>query len=78
MCAARERVHAAALSDLAALFSGRQQGYFTHIWGFKQQMRDEPPALRGFLPPLRCAAAARLSWKRQGGWPPHRRSPHTF
>ena len=57
MCAARERVHAAALSDLAALFSGGQQGYFTHIWGFKQQMRDEPLLYEDFC--RRCTARLR-------------------
>ena len=65
MCAARERVHAAALSDLAALFSGRQQGYFTHIWGFKQQMRDEPPLYEDFC--RRCAARLRRDFPEAAG-----------
>ena len=39
MCAEKKHAHATALSDLPALFGGAQNGYFTHIWGFKQQMR---------------------------------------
>lgn len=54
MCAAKQGVRAAALSDLEALFTGSQQGYFTHIWGFKQQMRDEPALYEDFC--RRCAA----------------------
>lgn len=57
MCAARKRIRAAALSDLEALFTGTQQGYFTHIWGFKQQMRDEPALYEDFC--RRCAARLR-------------------
>lgn len=60
MCAAEKQVHAAALSELAALFDGRQQGYFTHIWGFKQQMRDQPALYEDFC--LRCAARLRRSF----------------
>ena len=30
----KKHAHAAALSDLPALFGGAQNGYFTHIWGF--------------------------------------------
>lgn len=54
MCAAKQNVRAAALSDLPALFGGGQEGYFTHIWGFKQQMRDEPALYEDFC--RRCAA----------------------
>ena len=54
MCATRKGIRAAALSDLEALFTGAQQGYFTHIWGFKQQMRDEPALYEDFC--RRCAA----------------------
>lgn len=54
MCAAEKKVRAAALSDLAALFGGAQNGYFTHIWGFKQQMRDDPLLYEDFC--RRCAA----------------------
>ena len=42
MCAEKKHAHATALSDLPALFGGAQNGYFTHIWGFKQQMRENP------------------------------------
>ena len=57
MCAARKKARVAALSDLAALFGGEQQGYFTHVWGFKQQMRDEPALYDDFC--RRCAARLR-------------------
>lgn len=35
-----------ALSDLKTLFTG--QTLFTHVWGFKQQMRDNPDAMNDF------------------------------
>ena len=54
MCAEKKHVHAAALSDLPALFGGAQNGYFTHIWGFKQQMRENPELYEDFC--RRCAA----------------------
>lgn len=57
MCAAQKKARVAALSDLPALFGGEQQGYFTHIWGFKQQMRDEPALYEDFC--RRCAARLR-------------------
>lgn len=42
-----------ALSDIEALFTSGQQ-FFTHIWGFKQQMRDDPQAYEAFC--RKCAA----------------------
>ena len=42
-----------ALSDLPALF-GSGQTYFTHVWGAKQQFRDDPAAYDAFC--RRCAA----------------------
>ena len=54
MCAEKKLAHAAALSDLPALFGGAQNGYFTHIWGFKQQMRENPELYEDFC--RRCAA----------------------
>lgn len=57
MCAAQKKARVAALSNLPALFGGDQQGYFTHIWGFKQQMRDEPTLYEDFC--RRCAARLR-------------------
>ena len=57
MCAAKRRARVKALSDLPALFGGAQQGYFTHIWGFKQQMRDESALYEDFC--RRCAARLR-------------------
>lgn len=57
MCAARKHIRVAALSDLESLFTGSQQGFFTHIWGFKQQMRDDPALYEDFC--RRCAARLR-------------------
>ena len=54
MCAEKKHAHAAALSDLPALFGGAQNGCFTHIWGFKQQMRENPELYEDFC--RRCAA----------------------
>ena len=54
MCAEKKHARAAALSDLPALFGGAQNGYFTHIWGFKQQMRENPKLYEDFC--RRCAA----------------------
>ena len=54
MCARQRSIRSAALSDLPSLFGGEQQGYFTHVWGFKQQMRDDPLLYEDFC--RRCAA----------------------
>ena len=70
MCAAKKGIRAAALSDLEALFTGAQQGYFTHIWGFKQQMRDEPALYEDFC--RRCAARLRRDFPE----PPNRSPPY--
>ncbi len=53
MCAKEKNIRSEALSDLPALFGGAQNGYFTHIWGFKQQMRDNPHLYEDFC--HRCA-----------------------
>ena len=53
MLAAAHDVELRALSDLPALFTSGQQ-YFTHVWGFKQQMRENPSLEDTFC--LRCAA----------------------
>lgn len=45
-----------ALSDLPALFTSGQT-YFTHVWGFKQQMQANPALLDGFC--RRCAGRLR-------------------
>ncbi|MFQ9126065.1 MAG: hypothetical protein ACLR4Z_03715 [Butyricicoccaceae bacterium] len=37
----------------------RQNGYFTHIWGFKQQMREDPALYEDFC--RRCAARLRAT-----------------
>lgn len=42
-----------ALSDIGSLFTSGQQS-FTHVWGFKQQMRDDPQAYDAFC--RKCAA----------------------
>ena len=52
MLAAQQRVPLAAFSDLPALFASGQT-YFTHIWGFKQQMQQNPALLDAFC--RRCA-----------------------
>lgn len=65
ICAAQKKVRVAALSDLPALFGGEQQGYFTHIWGFKQQMRDEPALYEDFC--RRCAACLRRDFPDAAG-----------
>lgn len=54
MCAREKGIRIAALSDLPALFGGAQNGYFTHIWGFKQQMRENPALYEDFC--RKCAA----------------------
>lgn len=54
MCARQRSIRSAALSDLPSLFGGEQQGYFTHVWGFKQQLRDDPLLYEDFC--RRCAA----------------------
>ena len=53
MCAQEKKIRTAALSDLPALFGGAQNGYFTHIWGFKQQMRENPALYEDFC--RKCA-----------------------
>lgn len=63
MCAAQKNVRTTALSDLPALFGGGQQGYFSHIWGFKQQMRDEPALYEDFC--RRCAARLERDFPQQ-------------
>ena len=56
MCAQLQKVRVKALDDLSGLFDAGQQ-YFTHVWGFKQQMRDSPPLYTDFC--RRCAARLR-------------------
>lgn len=48
-----ENYRVRALSDIESLFTSGQQ-YFTHVWGFKQQMRDDPQAYDAFCG--KCAA----------------------
>lgn len=52
MLAKEKGVRLDALSDLASLFSGGQK-LFTHVWGFKQQMREDPILYHDFC--RRCA-----------------------
>ena len=47
MCARLMNVPVHELSSLDNLFGGRQK-YFTHVWGFKQQLRDEPTRAEKF------------------------------
>ncbi|MDR3766976.1 MAG: hypothetical protein Q3Y08_08115 [Butyricicoccus sp.] len=56
MLAQKQGVPLLALSDLPALFTSGQT-YFTHVWGFKQQMQQEPTLLEGFC--RRCASRLR-------------------
>lgn len=60
MCAEKQQVRVTALSDLPSLFDGTQQGYFTHTWGFKQQMCENPSLSDSFC--RRCAARLRTDF----------------
>lgn len=53
MCAKKAGEDIFVFSDLEKLFSG-QDRYFTHTWGFKQQMRENPDIRYDFC--RRCAA----------------------
>lgn len=53
MCAAAKQKKLTVFSDLSTLFGGSQRA-FTHVWGFKQQMRDNPAMYTAFC--KRCAA----------------------
>lgn len=57
MCAEKAHIRIRALSDLPSLFGGAQNGYFSHVWGFKQQMRENPALYEDFC--RRCAARLR-------------------
>lgn len=59
MCAKKQNIHVKALGDLSELFGGGQQ-YFTHVWGFKQQMRDSSDLYDNFC--LRCATRLRRDY----------------
>lgn len=52
MCAKKLGVKVKAISDLDKLFSDGER-YFTHTWGMKQQMRDNPHLRYDFC--MRCA-----------------------
>lgn len=52
MCASEAGARLIALSDLPALFGSGQQ-YFTHVWGYKQHLRENPTAYDAFC--RRCA-----------------------
>lgn len=53
MCASEAGARLVNLAGLDALFGSGQQAY-THVWGYKQQMRDDPAAYHAFC--RRCAA----------------------
>lgn len=53
MCAKKTGIRAVTLNDLPMLFDGGQCGYYTHVWGFKQQMRENPLLYADFC--RRCA-----------------------
>lgn len=50
------------LSTLEELFTSGQR-YFTHIWGFKQQMRDDPAVYEAFC--RQCAGRLRHDFQRE-------------
>ncbi len=52
MCAAAMDCEIRAFSDLRRLFEDGEK-YFTHVWGMKQQMRDNPTLRTAFC--IRCA-----------------------
>lgn len=52
MLARRAGIPLDSFSELPALFTSGQP-WFTHVWGFKQQMRDAPPLYADFC--RRCA-----------------------
>lgn len=55
MLARQQHIRLTSLSELPALFLSGQK-YFTHVWGFKQQMHKAPALLHDFC----CRCAARL------------------
>lgn len=52
MYAAKNNAKLVSFFDLTQLFSGNQQ-YFTHVWGYKQHLRQQPEAYAAFC--RRCA-----------------------
>lgn len=52
MCAEHLNVPINELSTLKGLFDGKQQ-YFTHVWGYKQKLRDNPDEAEAFC--QKCA-----------------------
>lgn len=54
MCAAHLGVSFATLSTMDALFDGAQNKTFTHVWGYKRQMHEDPALRDAFC--RRCAA----------------------
>lgn len=63
MLAQAEKIPLRALSDLPALFTSGQQ-YFTHVWGGKQQMRENPALYEAFC--KRCAARLQKDFPKWG------------
>lgn len=63
MLAQAEKIPLRAFSDLPALFTSGQQ-YFTHVWGFKQQMRENPALYEAFC--KRCAARLQKDFPKWG------------
>lgn len=53
MCAKKQGIAVRTLQNLPVLFGGEQTS-FSHVWGFKQQMRDTPALYSDFC--RRCAA----------------------
>lgn len=59
MCACKYGKSILALSNLERLFKNGE-GYFTHTWGFKQQMRDNPSVREDFC--RRCVRRLRADF----------------
>ena len=62
MCAEKKHAHAAALSDLPALFGGSQNGYFTISGASSKQMRENPELYEDFC--RQCAARLQKDFRR--------------
>lgn len=63
MLAKAQNIPLCALSDLPALFTSGQQ-YFTHVWGFKQQIRANPALYEQFC--RRCARRLQAEFPQWG------------
>lgn len=65
MCAKQQGVQVGELSALSDLFGGKQR-YFTHIWGFKQQMKQNPALYFDFC--VRCAKRLKIEFAHEAAY----------